>query len=485
MPLQPRDPKDPYKSLGELVAHAKTLATHTAGELAKALGKTEFNAGPKPKGKTGVGTLVELYLGKKADNLQAPDFAKFNTELKTLPMKAIGRGKSEWTVKEPTSITMIDYRVVEVEDWSRAYVRHKFENILWVPYEHNYQDKRKSRFRSAFLWQPPAEDEPVLRGDYDTVRGLVVQQRAHELSESISQVLAARRKGAKGSTSLQRLGPAAKSRAWAFKTAYTRPILAKHVLAQPQTSIIAEAKPTGAAPAIRTLADVMPYVEHVLAAYRGKSLADLARSRGAKVSGGKAGPAAFVRHLMGIKGRGQIVEFEKLGIRIQTVWAHPDTKYPWEAVSFPAMNLGEFGEEEWAEAELQDLVDRILFIPLYSTKREAGPDRVLGKPFFWSPSPDEWAGIQREWKRYQAAVNAGKARYRPVKGPDGKPRRTAKGRPVRENALPKMTDTRFVHMRPHGQDSRDVDVDPKGNKVTKQCFWLNKSYLQSILESHA
>ncbi|MGH9896014.1 MAG: MutH/Sau3AI family endonuclease, partial [bacterium] len=320
-----------YADAENLLAQALTLEGVRAKEVAVEVDRTAFNATPKPVGRTGVGNLTQLYMGRKEDNRREPDFPELGIELKTLPMKALRRGNQrEWTVKEPTSITMIDYREVDQEDWSVAYLRHKIDHILWVPYEHDYGDKRESRFRRAFLWKPDAADYPVFGIDYDVVRGYIQRDDAEHLSETLSQVLAARRKGSKGQMAEQPRGPPAKSRAWAFKAAYTRPILDKHVLGRIVPSLATEV------PRIRTLLDVEPFVTNRLARYDGKPLREIGRATGGAVAGGKAGPAGFVRQLLGVKQRGPIEEFEKLGIRIHTVWARPSDLAPWEAVSFPA-----------------------------------------------------------------------------------------------------------------------------------------------------
>ncbi len=478
VPLLPKGWGHKFPSMDALLRHAWTLEGHTAGELAASLGDHRFNQSPKPIGKKGVGTLVENYFGKRSDNLREPDFQEFGTELKTLPMKQVGRVAKAWTVKEPTSITMIDYDAVDKETWRNAYVQRKIARILWVPYEHHPTDKRKSRFRRAFLWSPPATDHPVFEQDYGAVREYVHQGRAHELSETLSTALAARRKGSKGSTTSQPHSPKrAKTRAWAFKPSYTRPILSTHVLGRRVVSIVEEV------PAVKNLARVEEFVENRLSQLAGKTLRQIRTEKGLHLGSGKNAAATFMRQVLGLPARGEIAEFDKLGIRIHTVWVRTGDLYPWEAVSFPAMKLQEFANEEWEESDFLDQVDRILFLPLYSDSRNGGKqDRVLGKPFFWSPTPLELSRIRNEWGMYRSDVKAGKAAYRALRSSSGAPLRDSRGRLRRENQLKSMEETEFIHMRPHAKDSTDMDTDPIGNRLTKQCLWLNKRYLQMILK---
>ena len=62
-----------------------------------------------------------------------------------------------------------------------------------------------------------------------------------------------------------------------------------------------------------------------------------------------------------------------------------------------------------------------------------------------------------------------------------------------KNNLLKSKDTKIFHLRPHAQrpayfidgkrygNGTDGDMDelPNGDKMTKQCFWLNKEYILS------
>jgi DNA mismatch repair protein MutH len=469
--LRPKPIGHRYGDRQEALDQSRSLTGHTAGEVATAVGLDSFNESPSAKGKTGVGALVERYMGKAADSLKEPDLPEIGVEVKSLPMKRRGKG---WTVKEPTSITMIDYFVVAREDWEGAYVRRKLDSVLWFPYEHNSVDKRLAKFRRPFLWHPEESDLPVMEADYRVVKSEVLRGRAHELSESLSKVLGARRKGEKGSMRPQPFSQEmARSRAWALKAAYTRPIL-QDQLGRVGPSIIQLGE-------VRSLGEVESFVAQRLSAVDNKPLGELAVALGLDLRSTKDAPARLVKTVLGLPSRGQVVEFEKLGVRLHTVWANYDYT-PWEAVSFPAMSLVEFAQEEWSDSDLRDHIDNILFIPMFSSTRVDRGSRVLGRPFFWSPTIEEEQDIRKEWARFQAAVNEGKATYHAVLDARGAPLRDKQGRPMRRNRLPPMTETRYVHMRPHARDSSDTDVDPKGGSTTKQCFWLNKGFLKSILQ---
>ena len=50
------------------------------------------------------------------------------------------------------------------------------------------------------------------------------------------------------------------------------------------------------------------------------------------------------------------------------------------------------------------------------------------------------------------------------------------------NNLPKASESRVAHVRPHGKDSMDTAPLPTGGSMTKQCFWLNNRYVREQIE---
>ena len=48
--------------------------------------------------------------------------------------------------------------------------------------------------------------------------------------------------------------------------------------------------------------------------------------------------------------------------------------------------------------------------------------------------------------------------------------------------LPKISESPILHVRPHGQNSKDVYPTPDGKYSTKKCFWLNANYIKKQIE---
>lgn len=50
------------------------------------------------------------------------------------------------------------------------------------------------------------------------------------------------------------------------------------------------------------------------------------------------------------------------------------------------------------------------------------------------------------------------------------------------NNLPKASENRVCHVRPHGRNANDTYELPDGRRFPKQSFWLNNSYILSQLD---
>ncbi len=146
----------------ELAWRARALAGRTLGELARVL---DVPVPPDPRRAKGWGgNLVELALGAASGNLPIPDFAALGIELKTIPC-ADGRPR------ESTFVCGLPADGGE-PSWEQSRVRHKLARVLWVPIdaEGALADRR---IGAPALWSPSAEEEAVLRADWDELTGLV------------------------------------------------------------------------------------------------------------------------------------------------------------------------------------------------------------------------------------------------------------------------------------------------------------------------
>jgi len=461
----------------------------TAREVCKLSGMGDPSVQPNwRETKSILGDVMEKYFQIRKNNSPVADFPQAGVELKVLPLKR-GRSTGNLLVKEPTSISMIDYRTLPSETWERpATVRKKLEHILFVFFLIDSVDIMASTVKAVELWDASDPDRALFRIDWEDTRKKVAEGRADCLSEADARVLCARRKGVGGTADLRRYrtdAPPAPSRAWALKTAFTRQILEERVLGIKFESVlpppIAQSDPD-------LLARAVERISSVLAPFEGRSLRAVAEAKGLKLARGKNLAATIIKKALGFKNvNAKMRELEQLGVAVKTLNLRLSDGWPFEAVSFPAVKLRELVEEEWEGIEgkdgnlvkegsqLRDQLRSVLFVPTFSEHAGVAQEmRVIGRPFLWGPSEQEWATIRREWEMFRREVAEGKARYHPAL--DG-------GR--RMSGLTKASQTTIIHMRPHGRTAHDEDIDPLGNRVTKQSFWLNQPFLQKIVRARA
>jgi hypothetical protein len=101
-------------------------------------------------------------------------------------------------------------------------------------------------------------------------------------------------------------------------------------------------------------------------------------------------------------------------------------------------------------------------------ENEAG-EYVFERVMFWNIPAEDLEEVQRVWERTVSIIKNGVELIY-----DGR---------VTRNNLPKQSESRVAHVRPHGRDSHDTYPLPDGRNMTKQCFWLNREYIESVVGS--
>ena len=88
---------------------------------------------------------------------------------------------------------------------------------------------------------------------------------------------------------------------------------------------------------------------------------------------------------------------------------------------------------------------------------------------FWNIPYDDLEGnVKLVWEKTQKVLRDGLQ----IKKKNGK----------NYNNFPKASENPVCHVRPHGKDAKDTDELPDGRMFSKQCFWLNNSYILSQLD---
>jgi DNA mismatch repair protein MutH len=421
----------------EIAERAATLVGRTLIELQPALAPMVPSSAAT---KGVVGRIYEACFDIPQNSIPGPDFPGAAIELKSVPILLTG---VEARAKERISVGMIDFQRLVTEDWESASVRSKLDKMLLIFY--GWQPLQPiSRFKTlaAGVWSPDPETWLAVEADWRAIHSLVAAGRRSEVSESLTRVLGAATKGP---------GHGSISRAWSLKQPFVGWIFRSMTEKSP-LAIDAIVDDPAHAFEVETLARLRPHV--------GRAFDVLAAATGRAGMGGKNAVATVTRALVGEPTGGRTGEFARFGIEVKTVPVDAKGRIV-EAMSFPAFHHEELIYETWESSDLLGRLNRLLIVPVHREKGATRAETRLGKPFFWSPSEAELAGIATEWERFRHLIEIGQARD-----------------------LPKPSETTYIHVRPKALNASDRDVAPGGFDVIKKCFWLNQSYVGRILAAN-
>lgn len=413
-------------------------------------------------GKGAIGTVIEeSWFGYSPNSESEPDFPEAGVELKVTPYL---RGKNGIRAKERLVCNMINY----MEEYARTFITsafwHKCNTMLLMSYEH-LPDKPKGDFTidEAVIFSFPNEDLPIIEHDWEVIMGKVRKGLAHELSEGDTLYLAACTKGANAlSVRPQPFSDIlAKNRAYSLKSSYMTQVLNKYIfgdVSSPQ--IIKDAN-------LLREETFEAYVVRTVSAYYGKTQDELKRLFGVD-STAKSLNEVLLARMFNVSGKiANTEEFKKACIIPKTIRVQKNGKIK-ESMSFPTFDFIELSqEEEWEESELYNYLAPTKFLFVIFQENENG-EYVFTKVLFWNIPSADLEEVERVWRRTVETIRNG-VKLIP----------TAQGI---SNNLPKQTESRVAHVRPHGKNAADTLPLPDGRRMTKQCFWLNNGYIANQIQ---
>ncbi|MDC1447665.1 MutH/Sau3AI family endonuclease [Candidatus Thioglobus sp.] len=416
------------------------------------------------KGK--VGNFIEKHwFGIPNNSRPEPDFAEAGIELKVC---SINKNKGR-TVKWNQKICSINYVTLHDEEWISSHTKLKINKVLFVYYLSDDADNPWSSqiVLDVDLWELKSNEELIVP-EWESARNKVRKGLAHKLTISGCKYLGANTSGTsklvpQPVTKYQKL---AKERSFYFQ----RSFVDIHWQEVRKSESVIESLSLSSSDNYES--DILNAISH----YEGKTMGEIANIFNTIIPGGKAAVPSIIKLAIGFKSvKSKIKEFEQLGILVKTFPVRTSDMRPWEAVSFPAIKIKEFTKEDWDESTLLSQIGKILFVPFSAEKSDIkAKDKKLYKPFFWSPNSDEITLIKHEWETYKAQASKKLNIFK-------KPGKYKKGYKEIITNLSNESETKIIHIRPHGRDSDDRDEDNYGTSVVKQSFWLNKGFLQKLL----
>jgi DNA mismatch repair protein MutH len=396
--------------------------------------------------KGGWGTTLEReYFKYQPNSRPEPDFAEAGLELKATPVKETRTGLQS---KERLVLGMIDYMTITEETWEASSFLKKNSSLLLVFYLHEQgRDPEDFIVQKVVPWEFSEEDLAIIRQDWELIVDKVRRGQAHEISEGDTLFLGACVKAAKSTDRRpQPFGPPAKPRAWALRASYMSALFS----GAPNTRPVADADDL----AEMTFEQLVSRRFDPFIGWRADDIAAKLEIRTSPRP--KSFYANITNRILGLADEEQSAEIRKAGITVKTMRILPSGR-PKEDISFPAFKYAELVEQDWESSDLRaDLSRRFMFV-IYQLDRDDVP--TLEGVRFWTMPVDDLDTYAREcFDRTVSLIREDRADY-----------------------LPKKSENRAVHVRPHGRDSRDTYPTPSGRMVCKKSFWLNGTYVRDQL----
>lgn len=415
-------------------------------------------------GKGSIGTTIEEnWFGYLPNSEAEPDFPEAGVELKVTPYL---KGKNGIRAKERLVCNIINY----MEEYDRTFHTssfwHKCNTMLLMSYEH-LPDIPKGDFKidEAVLFSFPEEDLIIIERDWETIMGKVRSGRAHELSEGDTLYLAACTKGANARTARKQPFSSipAKQRAYSLKASYMTQILNKYIFGNVESEHVIKNWER-----LRYIS-FEGYLIKSLIPFYGKSMNEL-RSMFNVCSTAKNENELILAKMLNVKGKiTQTEEFKKAGIVPKTVRVQRNGRIK-ESMSFPTFDFITLSQETcWEDSELYNYLAPTKFLFVLFQEDQYG-DYYFLKAMFWNIPSADLDEVGRVWWRTVQTIRHG---VRLIQTPYGV-----------KNNLPKASESAVAHVRPHGKNAEDKLRLPDGRMMTKQCFWLNNSYIEKQIHLH-
>ena len=400
------------------------------------------------------------------------DFDNLGLELKTTGVR-INKKNGDLTAKERLQLDAINFKTVINTDFEHSDVWKKSKGLLLVLYEF-LEKVFKGDFKiiNSLIHDFDENDMLLFERDFNIIVDKIKRGLAHELSGTDTLYLEASPAGKnKEDKTTQPFSPIlAKRRKFAIKSCYLSEIIRFH-LSKKKREHIVSAKELKS----QSFEEI---IINKINAYKGKTVEHIRNALSLKQTSSKHYLERLVAKIIGINGNiNNSDEFAKANIELKTIRVGTNGKIK-ESMSFPAFEFTKIVEQEWEESEFRDLIEQKKF--LFVIFKNNGEDFILQKAMFWSaPLEDLDTKGKAVFDSLKNTLQSGNI----VKG-----FRQQKNKTIRLTNFPGMKFNGFIHIRPHGQDSNDTYPLPVADRLTgatsytKQCFWLNNSYIKKVIK---
>lgn len=454
-----------YETIQELMDKAREAEGKTFGEI----DTTGRIKNVRSKGSLGH-IIEESHFGYPINSDARPDFEELGIELKVTPFKKNKNGT--YSSKERLVLNMIDYHNEHEYSFETSSFLSKATSMLIMLYQYEPNIPIDDyRLYKAFLNEFSEEDLDVMRQDWEAIVAKIKRGEAHLISEADTMYLSACTKGSNGS--VVRSQPfseqPAKPRAFSLKASYMSGLVRQYLTPELMESIAKHGE-------LKEMS-IEELLEAKLAPHYGKTVLELCEETSIPYNpGNKAMIPRVMAKLLGVRKTdlSSIEEFAKANIKFKTIAREPDGKIR-EHMSFGKVDFDNLARDEWEESDLYDTFSeqKYLFLVFrydeeYVPKQKRIP-RFEGIRLWNMPLEKVDGELKSMWLEAKHIVHTGV-------------NLTPSGKRVKNN-LPGPKFNQVAHVRSKGADGQDKVKLPDGQWITKQSFWLDRNYIQQILDA--
>jgi len=422
----------------------------------------------KDTNKGGLGQLVEKYLfGMNNNSDSEPDFMPAGIELKVTPYKVLKDGRL--SAKERLVLNIIDFETEYKNTFRNSHFWYKNNTIqlLWYLYEENKDKKDLKITHEKLLELVNSEDLVQIEEDWNNIINKIKNGKAHEISEADTMYLGACPKGANSSS--LRSQPfndiPAMQRAFCFKNSYMTQLVRKYIGDYSDVEKVLK----------NTTDTFNNFVNNVINKYKGKSQSELINIFNID-SSAKNINGIIVSRMFNVNGRlADTEEFQKANIIPRTIRIEENGKIK-ESLPFPAFKFTDIINEEWNNCKLKEELETTKYM-FFVFKKENNDYIFKGIKLWNMPQLDIDTYVKSMWINTYNIIKSGNI----IKSIDNG---------IRKTNFPGMSENKVCHVRPHARDAKDTnplpvkDILTGVSEYTKQCFWLNNTYIEDILEEY-
>ncbi len=448
----------------EIEVIAKSAIGKTFRELKD---KELVTVSEKSLNKGGLGQLVEIALyGIKTNSDSEPDFMPAGVELKVTPYKKNKNGSL--SAKERLVLNIIDYNTEFANEFRNSHFWFKNNKIqlMWYLYENNKDKLDYVITHEKFLELVLNEDIKQIEEDWNTIINKIKNGKAHEISEADTMYLGACTKGT--NKKAKRDQPfsdiMAMQRAFCFKTSYMTGLVRKYIGDYQDVEKILK----------HSNCSFDDFVNNVIKKYKGKTQSVLMEELNID-SKAKNIFSMIINKMFHVKSNLRDTdEFIKAKIIPKTIRVEESGRII-ESMSFPYFKFIDVAKIDFEDSDLKEELETTKYM-FFVFKRINNEYVFKGIKLWNMPELIIESKVKDMYVKTQKVIRNGNI----VNYIDKRGRRMTN--------FPGVSDNGVCHVRPHGRNSCDTIPLPTTDKVTgadeftKQCFWINNSYLKEIIK---